>query len=342
MHQVEARMIRERSGIVISKELAQMRKSGLPVIGEGKYQVELDTAWLESSSKAPLGATHDIVSTDDGSLLLAQEGKEDSRSSSGLHLFSSEGTWQALHGESSFGSAHSIHVHYWGGRERFYCCDDHGCFWFSAGDLKCWDGSEVCNQSSCYGDGQTSRPTNRTFFKNGRSLVSDGYGHHWIHILDVYGNLVKSWGGPERFNQPHGVSVIDGPDGSEKVVVADRANHRLVICSDEDGTEEAVFSEGLSRVCNAVQEYGGESRLLVPQLDSRVSILSEKGDVLFTYGYKDILETYRKKRPDERPNDLFIAPHYAKWVYDTEGNLLGFVVCEWLRFGRVSFARFVS
>ncbi len=72
-----------------------------------------------------------------------------------------------------------------------------------------------------------SHPTDVAMMPDGRIVVSDGYGNANVHVFSPACELMNSFGeigvAPGSFITPHAVCAI----GNDRVVVADRENHRL-------------------------------------------------------------------------------------------------------------------
>jgi len=81
------------------------------------------------------------------------------------------------------------------------------------------------------GDGPNTfnRPTDVAFAPNGDFFVSDGYVNSRVAKFSSTGAFIKSWGGPGngpgQFNTVHSIVI----DRRNRVLVADRDNHRIQI-----------------------------------------------------------------------------------------------------------------
>ncbi|MCK6552243.1 hypothetical protein L6R52_40810 [Myxococcota bacterium] len=87
--------------------------------------------------------------------------------------------------------------------------------------------------ASCGAEGGFAGPTDVGFFADGTPLVSDGYGHTRIAVLERGGGVVRALdaGGTAdgQLDLPH--SIFVGPD--DRVYVADRDNARVQVFSRE-------------------------------------------------------------------------------------------------------------
>jgi DNA-binding beta-propeller fold protein YncE len=70
-------------------------------------------------------------------------------------------------------------------------------------------------------------PTDVALMPDGRVVVSDGYGNAKVHVFSAEGERLRAFGeigvAPGSFITPHAV----WPIGQDRIVVADRENHRL-------------------------------------------------------------------------------------------------------------------
>jgi len=165
-----------------------------------------------------------------------------------------------------------------------------------------------------------NRPTHVALCpKTGNIYVSDGYGNSRVHKYDPRGRHLFSWGepgtDPGAFNLPHNIAT----DAEGLVYVADRENHRIQIF-DEKGGYLGQWNN-LHRPCGlgADRRNGGTFfvgeiptslpvNAAVPNLGARVSILSNKGDLLGRIGGR-----FYGEGPGE-----FVAPHAV--AVDSRGD----------------------
>ena len=79
-----------------------------------------------------------------------------------------------------------------------------------------------------------NHPTDVAVADDGDIYVSDGYGNSAVHRFSADHRLIRTWGspgaGPGEFSTPHAIWI----DRSNRVLVADRENHRVQIF-DRDG-----------------------------------------------------------------------------------------------------------
>lgn len=115
--------------------------------------------------------------------------------------------------------------------------DTQGNIWTVDGQghqIKKWDpsGEELLLTLGEYdvgGEGPNTfnRPTDVAFAPNGDFFISDGYVNSRVAKFSSTGRFIKSWGdsgdGPAQFNTVHSIIV----DRRNRVLVADRDNHRI-------------------------------------------------------------------------------------------------------------------
>ena len=74
-----------------------------------------------------------------------------------------------------------------------------------------------------------NHPTDVAVADDGEIYVSDGYGNSAVHRFSADHRLIRTWGspgqGPGEFSTPHAIWI----DRSNRVLVADRENHRVQI-----------------------------------------------------------------------------------------------------------------
>jgi DNA-binding beta-propeller fold protein YncE len=149
-----------------------------------------------------------------------------------------------------------------------------------------------------------NHPTDVAVAPTGEIYVSDGYGAARVHKFAEDGTHLLSWGtkgtGPGEFDLPHSVWV----DGPERILVADRENHRVQVF-----TSQGVFIEqwgGFRQPTDFHEDRDGT--LYVGELQHRVSILNRQGEVLARLGGEE----------SQEPGQ-FVAPH-GVWT-DSQGSL---------------------
>jgi DNA-binding beta-propeller fold protein YncE len=167
-----------------------------------------------------------------------------------------------------------------------------------------------------------NRCTHTAHSPEGDLYVSDGYQNARVHKYSPDGKLLFSWGeigsAPGQFNLVHNVAC----DDEGWVYVADRENHRVQVF-DGKGKYQAQWNN-LMRPCGLfvsrgtsptafIGELGPETVATltrdVPNLGPRVTVTTNKGDVLAYLGTKPIGEGVGQ----------FIAPHGV--AVDSKGDI---------------------
>jgi sugar lactone lactonase YvrE len=159
--------------------------------------------------------------------------------------------------------------------------------------------------SITHGGPPFNRPTGIAIAPSGEMYVSDGYANARVHRFSPQGELVSSWGqpgpGPSQFRLPHNVWV----DGSSRVWVVDRENHRIQIFR-EDGAFITQWTD-LFRPTDVCIDKDGI--VYLTELCRRVSIFTLDGELLARWGN----EAHAPESP------LFVAPHTV--AVDSRGDL---------------------
>ena len=124
-------------------------------------------------------------------------------------------------------------------------------------------------------------PTGIAVSREGDLYISDGYSNCRVHHYNASGSLMNSWGVPGKnnpgdFHLPHGIGV----DRNNRVVVADRENHRIQVF-DENGEFEQLWT-GFRQPTSVA--FGPDGEIYVPELQSRMTIINEDGEVLAQWG----------------------------------------------------------
>jgi peptidylglycine monooxygenase len=115
-----------------------------------------------------------------------------------------------------------------------------------------------------------NHPTDIAFMPDGRMVVSDGYGNALVHVFGPDGEHANSFSGD--FITPHAI----WPLGVDRVVVADRENHRLQVFG-LDGKLVAIWT-GFFR---PLAIWGdGARHLYVTDSVPSLTMLSETGERL--------------------------------------------------------------
>jgi len=210
-------------------------------------------------------------------------------------VFDRDGNFLRSWGEGVFRRPHGITI---GPDGTLWLTDDlhHTIRQFTAAGKLLLTLGDPDTPSTLHGGKPFNRPTHVALCpKTGDIYVSDGYGNSRVHKYDPKGRHLHSWGEPGTdpgcFNVPH--NIVTDADGL--VYVADRENHRVQIF-DGKGRYQMQLNN-LHRPCGLFAErrnggslYVGELpthlavNAQVPNLGSRVSVLTLKGDLVARIG----------------------------------------------------------
>jgi hypothetical protein len=306
------------------------------VQGNGEHTYEVVEGWGQLPDGVAYGYTHGVAEDSQGRMYIHNQ----SPSGDSMIVFDADGTYIKSWGADYAGGAHGLTLNKEGSEEFLYLADQALKKVFKT----TLDGEVVLElpfpeASGAYATPDEYVPTNTAIASNGDIYVGDGYGQSWIHRYSASGELLQSWGGKGeeagKMQCPHGLA-IDSRDGTEKLVVADRANIRLQYFS-LDGEHLGFVNDELRFPCHF--DLRGDD-LLIPDLFGRVTIF-DKDNKLITHigdtpGVND-RDGYPNLSQDTWETGKFISPHSACW--DHEGNLY---VVEWIEIGRVTKMRRVN
>lgn len=300
------------------------------VLGSGSHRYEWVPDWLVPPSSIKYGDTHGLAQDSKGRIYLSHTVHSTSESSDGVCVFDEQGKFLKSWGPEFKGGSHGLDIRKEGKEEFIYHCDTNRRLVVKT-DVNgkvLWE-MGVPQESGKYDDKHAYIPTNVAFGPDGSFFVADGYGSNWIHRYDKNANYVKTFGGPGneagQVQQPHGIWLDDrGKD--PYLVVADRANRRLQYF-DFDGQSVGFVTEGMRLPCHFSVRKG---ELLVPDLQSIVTILDENNRVVVALGDGDPTDLRGHPRSDFIPGK-FIHPHDA--IFLRNGDIL---VAEWVPIGRVT------
>ncbi len=308
-------------------------------LGKGRHTYEVHHDWLTPPRKIRFGDTHGVCFDGEHRIYIFHTVHPDSESPDTVCVFDEKGKFIKSWGKEYQGGAHGMDLRKEGKEEFFYLCDIHPdrrrVVKTTLDGEKLWEMS-VPEEAGVYKEKSQYRPTNVAFAPNGDFYVADGYGSHYIHQYDKDANYLRTFGGPGegegQLKQPHGITV-DTRGKTPRVLVADRANHRLQYFT-LDG-KHLGFVKGDVRMPCHFDEYKG--MLLIPDLDSRVTLLDKDNKLITHLSDGPVRNGFRgKPREAFQPGD-FYHPHDA--AFDPMGNI---VVAEWLPIGRITLLRHVN
>jgi hypothetical protein len=309
-----------------------------PVLGEGAYRYEATHDWGELPANIKYGNTHGVVEDSQGRIYIHHTVNNASESHDTMVVFDEKGKFIKSWGKDFKGGAHGLHIAKEGKNEFLYLCDTKRALVVKT----TLDGEEVFtlgypDEAEAYkpgADGAKKKysPTNLALAPNGDIYVGDGYGSSYINQYDKAGKYIRTFGGPGKeagqLLCPHGL-IVDSRGKQPVVTVADRTNKRLQHFT-LDG-KHVGFSSGVSSPCHFHIRKG---KVVIPDLDARVTLLDENNKVLTHLGAADDPKAARTLRTKERQSfepGKFICPHGAS--FDHAGNIF---VTEWVEVGRVT------
>lgn len=282
------------------------------------------------------GDTHGLATDAVGNIYVAHTVNSASVGSDAVVVYDPQGKFITSWGAEFRGGAHGLDLRKEGSEEFLYHCDTRRRKIVKT-DLKgkvIWE-TGVPKESGVYESEDKWCPTNVAFHPNGDFYVGDGYGSSYIHRYSKDGEwksvVIKPGSEAGLVREPHGLWV-DQRGTTPKLVVADRANHRLQEF-DLDGKHLGFVTEGMRRPCHIHYNHG---LVLVPDLDSIVTILDKDNKVVAALGDgapDDLRDAPREKFIPGK----FVHPHAAIWTNDKD-----ILVVEWVPIGRITKLRKIS
>lgn len=306
------------------------------IVGAGEHRYEVIHDWLTPPDSIRWGDTHGIAVDSHRRIYIAHTVHPSSVRPDAICVFDHEGKFIKSWGGDLKGGAHGLDLRREGGEEFLYHCDiNRRLIVKTTLDGKVVWSKGVPMESGVYENADRWCPTNVAFAPGGDIFVGDGYGSSYVHRFDKHGNYKALVIGPGsevgQVREPHGLWV-DIRGAKPKLVVCDRANHRLQEFS-LDGEPLGMVTAGMRRPCHV--HYKGDLAL-VPDLDSVVHILDKENKVIVSLcdGAPDDLRNVPREQfiPGK-----FVHPHAAAWINDRD-----IVVVEWVPIGRVTLLRKVD
>lgn len=286
------------------------------VLGNGEHRYRVAEGWGELPPGINYGDCAAVVTDKKDNVYVFNRGSHP------IIVFDRDGKYLRSWGQDAgFVRPHGASI---GPDERLYLTDDDGHFvrvFTTEGKLLQTIGTPKVPATRFSGE-PFNRCTHTALSPQGDLYVSDGYQNARVHKFSPDGKLLLSWGeigtAPGQFNLVHNIACDD--DGW--VYVADRENHRVQVF-DGKGWYQTQWNN-LMRPCGLfvargnsplafIGELGPETAATltkdVPNLGPRVSIVSNKGDVLAYLGTQPVGEGLGQ----------FIAPHGI--AVDSRGDI---------------------
>ncbi len=313
-----------------------------PVVGEGAFQYEAIHGWGEVPQHIQWGETHGVCVDEAGLIYIAHRSHAKTPMDA-IVVFDPAGKFVRSFGKEYHGGGHGIDVRKEGNEEFLYLSDTkHGVV--AKTNLK----GEVVwtigrpETPAQYKDSQNRySPTNIAFAPDGGIYVGDGYGSHFIHKYTKDGTFEFSWGGsgtePGKMKTPHGM-WLDQRDGTPKIAVCDRANHRLQYFTLDGKHLGFVNTVSFPADIDILGDV-----MVVSDLHARITLFDKNNEVITHLGYQQdwtnqVLDGFKvRAQPETWVAGRFVHPHDA--CFDRDGNLF---VTEWVTVGRVSKLKKIS
>ena len=303
-------------------------------LGSGAWRFEIEPGWAKLPPNMPLGPTHGGVAIDrSGLIYVSTDGP------SGILVFSPDG--QLVRSIApEFSGIHGLMIREEDGKEFIYAAHVKGnqAVKLDLAGKPQWT-LGVPLESGFYNQPddpkkkpQAYLPTSIAVGPDGRIYVADGYGASVIHLYSADRKYLRTIGtkgtGDGQFSTCHGIA-IDTRSGKPMLLVADRANRRLVEL-DLEGNFVRTLTTGLRLPCS-VSIQGDYAA--VAELEGRVVITDKAGAIVATLGDNPDKEQWAKYKlaPELWREGIFVAPHGV--AFDKAGTLF---VQDWNYIGRLS------
>lgn len=301
-----------------------------PILGSGSHRYRCLHDWLLPPPGMLFGDTHGLAQDSKGNIYLCHTVHSDSQSADAVCVYDENGKFLRSWGAEFRGGAHGLDIRKEGSQEFLYHCDTQRRLVVKTDlDGKVIWSAGAPDSSGKYGNGEPFIPTNVAFAPNGDVWVADGYGSNWVHRYTKDGKYLSTFGGSGseagQLSQPHGL-WLDTRRREPLIAVADRGNRRIQYF-DQDGTHRGFATAGMRLPCHFAIRKG---ELLVPDLDSVITILDDKNRVVAQLG-DGAPSGLRGKPRTEFLAGKFIHPHDA--IFLRNGDIL---VAEWVPIGRVT------
>ncbi len=316
------------SGLVAGQDTSMQKRL---VVGSGDHVYEVHHDWLTPPDNIKWGDTHGIATDSHHRIYIAHTVGSGSVKPDSICVFDEKGKFVKSWGSQFAGGAHGLDLRKEHGHEFLYHCDVNRNV-IAKSDLDgnmLWEkGAPI--ESGLYPEGNGWKPTNVAFLPDGEMFVADGYGSSYIHRYSADGVWKAMVIGPGsdagKVREPHGLWV-DHRGHQPKLVVCDRANHRLQEFT-LDGKHLGFVSEGMRRPCHV---HYNHDLALVPDLDSVVNILDRNNKVVASLCDGAGEPELRGAPRDRFVPGKFVHPHAAAWI-----NGRDILVVEWVPIGRVT------
>ncbi len=284
--------------------------------------------WLQLPDGMQLGNTHGgMAVTRSGQIIFSTDSEH------AIVIVEPDGTLVDSWGKDLAGGLHGMCLREEAGTEYLYLCHlrRHQVLKTTLKGEVLWT-LDYPAESGIYDNASQYNPTGIAVSSDGSLYVADGYGKSWVHQFTADRQYVRSFGGrgsgQGQFRTCHGI-LLDPRGDEERLIVADRENHRLQYFS-LTGEHQGTVLCGLRRPCGVAQWQG---LLAVPDLAGRITLI-DPNDRLLAHLCDNPDPSKRAKNgvpPEEWAAGEFLSPHALCW--DAQGSLY---VMDWNARGRIS------
>ncbi|MBI1317975.1 MAG: 6-bladed beta-propeller [Candidatus Hydrogenedens sp.] len=282
------------------------------VLGQGDFRYRVVPGWgVLDPEKHPVRDCHGMVEDKQGRIILLTNHTQNN-----VIVYDKAGNFLESWG-NKYPGAHGLAIVEEDGKEFLFITDHdlHKVFktTLSGEEVMVLDFPE---ESGLYPLVDRYKPTDVAIAPNGDFFVCDGYGQFYVMKYDQPGKLIKTFGGPETMNTPHGACIDNRNPDAPCLLVAVRGKQELHRYDLDGGLLEVLPLPGAD-VCTA---YVFGEEVYLPHLNGFVSIMDKANRVVSNLGadepkYTDSGRLYKM----EKNNDVFIHPHSI--LVDSEGSI---------------------
>lgn len=193
------------------------------IIGHGSHRYRIDQHWGDlDPARYPIKDAHEMVVDRKGRLfLLTNETRNN------ILIYDRSGKLLKTWG-NEFPGGHGLTIHQEGGEEFLYICD------YERHEVikTTLEGRTILTigfpeASGKYTSKDQFKPTETAIAPNGDIYVADGYGLQWISVFDQKGRLKHCFGGPEHFQNAHGICIDQRSGSTPTLLITARAQNQL-------------------------------------------------------------------------------------------------------------------
>jgi len=193
------------------------------IVGHGSHRYRIDPSWGNLDPKRyPIKDAHEMVIDRNGKIyLLTNETRNN------ILVYDRSGQLVESWGHD-FPGGHGLSIHAEGGEEFLYICD------YERHEVvkTTLDGRVLLTigypaASGKYTSKDQFKPTETAIGDKGDIYVADGYGLQWISVFDAKGRFKSCFGGPDYFQNAHGICLDKRQKGLPSLLVTARDQNKL-------------------------------------------------------------------------------------------------------------------